>query len=200
MQLDREGRGFSFQKEGPLDMRMNRSQTLTAADIVNSWSEKEIGQCLKEYGEEPFWKRISKAIVEARRREKITTTTQLVDIVKGVSSTYEGKRLHPATLVFQALRICVNKELEHLEEALKQAIKFLSKEGRIGVISFHSLEDRIVKHIFKTAAEPIRDLRGMKVSEPELKLLTKKPILPKLREVRTNRRARSAKMRFAEKV
>jgi 16S rRNA (cytosine1402-N4)-methyltransferase len=200
MQLDREGRGFSFQKEGPLDMRMDLSQSLTAADIVNGWSEKDLGVCLKEYGEEPFWKRISKAIVEARRKEKITTTTQLSEIIKSVSSSYEGKRIHPATLVFQALRICVNKELEHLEGALKQAIKHLSKNGRIGVISFHSLEDRIVKHIFKAASEPMRDLRGMKISEPELRLLTKKPILPKLREVRTNRRARSAKLRFAEKI
>lgn len=198
MQLDREERGFSFRKEGPLDMRMDLSSQLTAEDIVNSWSEKELGTCIREYGEEPFWRKIAKAIVEARRHGKIKTTSQLAEIVLNtISST---KKTHPATLVFQALRICVNRELEHLEDALKQAISLLSKGGKIGVISFHSLEDRIVKQIFKAASEPIRDLRGKKIGEPQLRLLTKKPIIPQFREIRANRRARSAKMRFVERV
>lgn len=200
MQLDQDERGFSFKKDGPLDMRMDLSNPLKAEDIVNTWSEKEIGNCLKEYGEEPLWKRLSKVIVEARRKGRITTTKQLADIVQQAIPHRGKKRIHPATLVFQALRICVNKELEHLEDALKQAMKMLAKNGKLGVISFHSLEDRIVKHIFKAASQPLKDIRGKKIAEPTIKVLTKRPVVPSLREVRFNRRSRSAKMRFVEKV
>lgn len=199
MQFDREERGFSLKKDGPLDMRMDTTQSLTAADIVNHWSEKDIGECLKEYGEEPFWRRISKAIIHARKAGKITTTKELADIVcQAVPRT--KKKIHPATLVFQALRICVNRELENLEDALKQALQMLAKGGLLGAISFHSLEDRIVKHIFKAASEPLKDMHGRKIAEASIRKVTKKPIVPSLKEIRTNRRARSAKMRFVEKV
>lgn len=184
-------------KGGPLDMRMDPTSHFTAKDIVNHWSEQSIGELLREYGEEPQWRRAAKAIVEARKKQPIETTEQLVEIITKAMGT--RGRLHPATLIFQGLRICVNRELEVLSEGLAKAIKLLAPGGRIGVISFHSLEDRIVKNVFKEASLVTKDQKRAGL-QPILKLLTKKPLLPSLEEIRNNIRSRSAKMRFAEKT
>lgn len=196
MQFDTDSKGFSFCKEGPLDMRMNPDQKLTAKEVVNRWSEEELGRVFRELGEEPKWRQAAKAIVEARRKKPIETTTGLADIICKMA---KGRgRLHPATLIFQALRICVNRELEVLSEGLTKALSFLAQHGRVGAISFHSLEDRIVKNIFRTAATPQKE--GKVKLEAMIKLLTKKPVVPTLKEIRLNPRARSAKLRFAEKM
>lgn len=200
MQLDQSEKGFSFLKEGPLDMRMDpTSDDTTAQDIVNSWSEKDLGELFEKYGEEPRWRRAAKAIVEARRKKPIRTTKDLADALsEALRSPLKGK-WHPATLVFQALRICVNRELDAIAEGVFKALKFLSKDGIIGAISFHSLEDRIVKNIFKEAsARPKK--RDQHSLEPILRLLTKKPLIPSLKEMRLNPRSRSAKLRFAQKL
>ncbi len=149
MQLDQPEKGFSFSKEGPLDMRMDPKASLTAREIVNEWSEEDLGNIFREYGEERHWRRIAKAIVTARKKTAFETTKQLADVVAANSGGKPHKRLHPATLIFQALRICVNGELEAIKEALPKAIDFLRTGGRIAMISFHSLEDQIVKHLFK---------------------------------------------------
>ncbi len=201
MQLDEEKRGFSFLREGPLDMRMDPSTGIKAKEIVNKWSEKDLANLFREYGEERRWRQAARAIVEARRKEPIETTTQLAEILSE-SIGRSKKKLHPATLVFQALRICVNRELDSIEEGVKSAIQILAPEGRIGVLSFHRLEDRIVKNLFRTASRPIKKMIEMKETHiyPILKLLTKKPLIPTFQESRTNRRARSAKLRVAERI
>lgn len=188
MQLDQGEKGFSFSKEGPLDMRMNPEGRLTAYEIVNKWPEKKLGELFKEYGEEPKWRIAAKVIVEARKKRAIKTTTELADLIADQVGKSK-KKLHPATLIFQALRIAVNEELESLKAGLMKAIMRLAPGGRIGVISFHRLEDRIVKEAFREAAQ-------LNV----VKLLTKKPLVPSEGETRKNPRARSAKMRFAEKL
>lgn len=177
-------RGFSFQKEGPLDMRFDQGQELTAEDVVNSWSKEDLEKLFRVYGEELRAREIAKAILEVRKKERITTTTQLADIVAEVVKR-RGKS-HPATRVFQAIRLAVNNELGEIERGLPAAVDLLKSGGRIAVISFHSLEDRLVKQFFK--------------SNGDLKIITKKPIKPALTEVRRNPRARSAKLRIAEKV
>jgi 16S rRNA (cytosine1402-N4)-methyltransferase len=202
--LEKSGRGFSFLKEEPLIMRYdwNRSksillrsnrlssQELWAGKIVNEWSEKEIERILKEYGEERFAKRISREIVRARKVKPIKTTFQLVEVIKkSVPSFYQHKRIHFATRTFQALRITVNNELENLKKGLKEALEILEPGGRIVVISFHSLEDRIVKNFFRENSK-----------KGNLKILTKKPIRPKIEEVKINPRSRSARLRAAEKI
>jgi len=194
MQLDAEDRGFSFLREGPLDMRMDQSQTLTAEEIVNKWSEKELAMIFREYGEEPRWKKAANAITIARKKERIRTTTQLANILSYNLKTKLRNKLHPATLVFQGLRIAVNKELLSVEEGIKKAIDWLAPNGKIAVISFHRLEDRIVKNMFRSFSHPV----GTK--EFFLKLLTKKPICPSPKEVQKNRRARSGKLRVAQKI
>jgi 16S rRNA (cytosine1402-N4)-methyltransferase len=196
MQFDTDSKGFSFCKEGPLDMRMNPHEPLTAKEVVNKWSEEELSRIFRELGEEPRWRQAARAIVEARKKKPIETTIQLTEIICNMAKG-RGK-LHPATLIFQALRICVNRELEVLSEGLSKALALLAVHGRVGAISFHSLEDRIVKNIFRTAATPKRD--GKVRIEAMMKLLTKKPLVPSLKEIRLNPRARSAKLRFAEKV
>ena len=178
---------------------MNPKGKTSAKEIVNQWSEKDIGDCLRDFGEERRWKQAAKAIVDARKKKTIETTRQLAEIVMA-AIPQRGKKIHPATQVFQALRVCVNRELESLEEGIKQALGFLKKGGIMGAISFHSLEDRIVKNIFREAAQPPRDMRGKRTGQAEFASLTKKPITPRLRESRTNRRARSAKMRFLQKL
>ena len=188
MQFDLAEKGFSFSKEGPLDMRMDQRMPLTAEEIINRWPEKKLAEIFRDYGEEPRWRRAAHAIVEARRKQKIKTTTALASVI--VQTLGRSKKtLHPATLIFQALRIAVNEELEALKEGLLKAIERLSSGGRIGVISFHRLEDRIVKEFFKSAER-----------EKRCRLLTKKPLVPTSQEIRRNPRARSAKMRFAEKI
>ena len=188
MQLDQEEKGFSFMKEGPLDMRMGPSCITSAQEIVNKWTEKKLGDIFREYGEEPKWRKAAKAIIDARKKKPIRTTLELADLLS-VSIGRSKKKLHPATLVFQALRIAVNDELGAVKQGLAKAIKKLSVGGKIGVISFHRLEDRIVKETFREAAQ-----------QKTVELMTKKPLVPTLAESRKNRRARSAKMRFVKKV
>jgi 16S rRNA (cytosine1402-N4)-methyltransferase len=200
MQFDQSKRGFSFSKEGPLDMRMDASETLTARKVVNSWPEKQLGELFRDVGEEPKWRQAAKAIVKARDKKPIETTTQLAEIVtEAVGGS--RKKLHPATLVFQALRVCVNRELESVQQGIQKAIRFLITGGRIGVISFHSLEDRIVKNIFKDASKPLKKFATESKEHymPLLEILTKKPLTCSFKEQRRNPRARSAKTRFAQK-
>jgi len=201
MQLDEEKRGFSFLREGPLDMRMDPSTGITAKEIVNKWSERDLAKLFREYGEERRWRQAARAIVEARRKKTIETTTELAEILSQ-SIGRSKKKLHPATLVFQALRICVNRELDSIEEGVKSAIQMLAPGGRVGVLAFHRLEDRIVKNLFRTASKPLKKMIEMKETHiyPMLKLLTKKPLIPTFQESRTNRRARSAKLRVAERI
>ncbi len=192
MQLDRPEKGFSFSKEGPLDMRMDPTSHPDAETVVNSFSEKELGDILREYGEERKWRQAAKAIVEARRKKRLRTTTDLVEALKHTLtwSGRGGKKINPMTLVFQALRIYVNNELKGLEEALPKCLSLLAPGGRFGILTFHSLEDRIVKHTFRRFA----------MEEKTAKILTKKPLIADLSEVRRNPRSRSAKLRFIEKI
>lgn len=199
MQLDKGYKGFSFSKEGPLDMRMDPTSDLTAKEIVNSWPENELANLFRDLGEEPRWKRAAKAIVDARRKKQIQTTTQLAEVIATALQTPLKGKWHPATLIFQALRMCVNRELDTIAEGISKAIQMLSKGGRIGVMSFHSLEDRIVKTIFKEcSAMPKKGEKNKPL--PILRLLSKKPIAPIFEEIKRNPRARSAKLRFAEKT
>lgn len=183
-------RGFSFQREEPLDMRMDTSQDLTAYYVVNYYSENQLFNILKNYGEEKFALKIAKSIVEHRKRKKIETTKELADIVFKVypPSLRHGK-IHPATKTFQAIRIEVNNELKDIEEGVEKAIKFLATDGIIMVISFHSLEDRIVKNLFKKYKE-------LKF----LEILTKKPITPSLEEIKENPASRSGKLRVGRRL
>ena len=188
--LEKSGRGFSFMKNEPLDMRYNFKNQLTAAKIVNWWSSQEIGKILNEYGEERFAKRIANQIAKERRVRSIETTFELVRIIKKATpSFYHHKRIHFATKTFQALRITVNDELDNLKKGLVGALAILKPGGRLIVISFHSLEDRIVKIFFRD-----------KTKEELLHILTKKPVSPSLRELKVNHRARSAKLRAAIKI
>lgn len=196
MQFDKGYKGFSFSKEGPLDMRMDPEDDLTASEIVNRYSEQKLGEIFREYGEEPHWKKAARAIVEARYKKPIETTQQLAALLMDAIGFKRGGRLHPATLVFQALRIVVNKELDAIQNGLTKALRFLAKGGKIGAISFHSLEDRLVKNIFRAACHRDKKDGGA----PFMKLLTKKPLVPSYAEMRANPRSRSAKMRFVEKT
>jgi 16S rRNA (cytosine1402-N4)-methyltransferase len=189
MQLDGKERGFSFRFEGPLDMRMDPDSNLTAEQIVNEYNGKELEKIFREYGEESQARRAAEAIVFARKKRRIETTNELIEIVKPV---LKWGKLHPATLIFQALRIVVNDELGELERGLEGAIKRVSPGGRLAVISFHSLEDRIVKHRLK-------DDVGTKRERGILEILTKRPIVPTEEECKRNPRSRSAKLRVAEK-
>jgi 16S rRNA (cytosine1402-N4)-methyltransferase len=182
-QLDDAERGFSFQVEGPLDMRMDRSAGTTAADIVNRTRERELADLLYEYGEEPAARRIARAIAFARAHQPIATTRELADLVRRAAPRSRRPGLHPATRTFQALRICVNRELDGLGEALRRAASCLKPGGRLAVIAFHSLEDRAAKEAFRALST-----RGFR-------LLTKKPVRPTETEVRANPRARSARLR-----
>ncbi len=195
MQLEQVEKGFSFSKEGPLDMRMDPASGLTAEQIVNQWPEQKLGEIFLEFGEEKRWRRAAKAIVDYRRKQAIKTTKQLSDLICDTLGRGSKKKLHPATLIFQALRICVNEELSAIEEGISKAIEFLGPGGRIGAISFHRLEDRIVKNLFRSAAG-----RGVEKGQKMVEVLTKKPIVAGRKEISSNRRSRSAKMRFAEKV
>jgi 16S rRNA (cytosine1402-N4)-methyltransferase len=188
-QLDKPERGFSFNNEGPLDMRMDRNLQITAFDLINNLPKDEISKILYKYADERYSRKIASSIVKHRQKQPISTTKQLEDIVKR-SIPYRGnQRINPATRTFLALRIAVNNELESLDISLTQAIDLLKEEGRICVISFHSQEDRIVKHKFKEYAR-----------KKELKILTKKPLRPKGEEIEKNPRSRSAKLRAAMKV
>ena len=182
-QFDIPDRGFSFRHEAALDMRMDQRQDLTAAEIINTWDETELADIFYHYGEERLSRRIARNIVEQRPFE---TTTELAEaIARCVPRAYRYGRIHPATRTFQGLRIAVNQELKVLETLLETAPRWLKPGGRIGIISFHSLEDRMVKHSLRNS--------------PLLKVITKKPILPQDDELEANPRSRSAKLRFAER-
>jgi len=195
-QLQDRHRGFSFKLDAPLDMRFahkhenNEKEQKNTKYIINSYQQEELEKILREYGEERFAGRIARGIVEQRKLRPIKTTGQLVEIVKNVvPKKYLYSRIHPATRTFQALRIATNGELENLKEALPQAVNSLKSGGRIVVVSYHSLEDRIVKHFFKKEAK-----------EGKIKILTKKIVRPSEEEIEDNPRSRSAKMRVSEKI
>src|SRR5438132_3441682 len=191
-QLDEPARGFSFQGDGPLDMRMDQSMSGTAADLVNRWPEARLADAIFHFGEERFSRRIARAIVRAREGHPLATTKELVSVIEGaVPANYRHGRLHCATRTFQAVRIAVNKELDCLEPALRDAVDVLSPGGRLCVISFHSLEDRIVKHTFRMLSS---------TDDPALIILTKKPQVPSREESDRNPRSRSAKLRAVQRV
>ncbi|HAF17502.1 MAG TPA: 16S rRNA (cytosine(1402)-N(4))-methyltransferase [Peptococcaceae bacterium] len=185
-------RGFSYNYDAPLDMRMDDSSATTAADLVNTLSEQELGDIIYRFGEERWARRIASFIVEQRKKAPIKTTGQLTEIIKtAIPAAARRKGPHPARRTFMALRIAVNDELSGIEKGLRAGISFLKAGGRIVVISFHSLEDRIVKRIFREYAAS---------SQNSLRILTKKPLVPSEQEVLVNPRSRSAKLRAAEKV
>ena len=191
LHLDGEGRGFSFRRDEPLDMRMDQSTGQTAADLIRNTSEQTLADIIFKYGEERQSRRIARAIVEARRTSPVTSTGALASIVRRSSRRRGYTRIDPATRTFQAIRIWVNQELDGLEGVLEAMCRRLRTGARLVVISFHSLEDRIVKHTFRALE------RGGKVA---IRVLTKRPVIPQDEEVERNPRARSAKLRVAERV
>lgn len=204
-QLDTPERGFSYNHDAPLDMRMDTTADLTAFHVVNEWTFQDLVRIFYRYGEEKFSKQIARKIEEARNKEPIQTTGQLVELIKdGIPAPARRKGGHPAKRVFQAIRIAVNDELGAAEQSLQDAIEVLAVNGRISVITFHSLEDRITKTIFKEAASLPELPPNLPVIpeglEPILKLVTRKPILPSEEELENNNRSRSAKLRIAEKI
>jgi 16S rRNA (cytosine1402-N4)-methyltransferase len=200
MQLEDAERGFSFQIEAPLDMRMSPQQALTASEIVNGYSERDLAELIYRYGEEPAGRRIARAIVRAR---PLRTTTELASVISHAVSG-PRRRIHPATRTFQALRIAVNDELGALQAALAQARDLLGRGGRLAVISFHSLEDRIVKLFFQTEARHCICPPGQPVCacghRATLRIITRRPLTPKPEEIAANPRSRSARLRAAEKL
>ena len=204
-QLDKGERGFSYNKEAPLDMRMNRESTLTAYDVVNGYSEERLYTIFKEYGEERFSKRIANFIVNKRKDTPINTTFELVDIIKkAIPIKYRREGHHPAKKTFQAIRIEVNKELEILEKAITDSVDLLNEGGRISIITFHSLEDRIVKNCYKALENPCTCPKEFPIcicgNKQKLKQITKKPIGPSEEELEVNPRSRSAKLRVGERI
>ncbi|MCC5889087.1 MAG: 16S rRNA (cytosine(1402)-N(4))-methyltransferase RsmH [Alkalibacterium sp.] len=203
-QLDVTERGFSYHNDARLDMRMDQSQDLTAHDIVNTWEYSDLVRIFFRYGEEKFSKQIARVIEAARKNKSIDTTQELVDLIKeAIPAPARRKGGHPAKRVFQALRIAVNDELGSLEDSLEAAVDLLELKGRISIITFHSLEDRIVKQLFKSYSSLPELPRGLPIipdhQQPVLKLVNRKPITPSEEELEANNRARSAKLRIAEK-
>lgn len=201
-QLTTGERGFSFSKEAPLDMRFNPDSPVSAYDITNSYSEQELVKIFSEFGEERYSKRIARKIIEKRHKQPIKTTTELADIVKS-AVPYSSLKIHPATRVFQALRMAVNNELDNAAKTIKECIPLLEKDARIVVISFHSLEDRLVKNLFKYYSSKCKCPPEQLICtcEPrQLEILTKKPITASENEVKRNPPSRSAKLRVAKKV
>lgn len=203
-QLDIGERGFSYNQDAKLDMRMDASQSLSAYDVVNSWSYEDLKKIFYQYGEERYAPRVAKKIVLEREKKPITTTLELAEIIKeAIPAFARRKGGHPARKVFQALRIAVNRELEVFEESLTDALSFLNEGGRIAVLTFHSLEDRICKRIFKSKTE-IETPRGLPVRaeemQTEFRLVNKKPLTPSAEEIGKNHRAKSAKLRIIEKI
>lgn len=223
-QLENEKYGLSFQKEAPLDMRLDKKSKLTAWIIVNKYEPKDLEKIIKEFGEERFARNIAKKIIGYRKVKNIETTTELTCLIKGaVPERYRKGKIHPATRTFQALRIAVNKELENLEKFIPLAIEALSSEGRLAIISFHSLEDRIVKNMFRknaggcicpkdfpicvcgrgdTRIHPVKSAKGGPAPREfnRVRIITKKPIIPGAEEISANPRSRSAKLRVCEKI
>lgn len=203
-QLDEAERGFSYMKDAPLDMRMNREDELSAYDVVNTYSEEQLFKIIKEYGEDNFAKRIAKFIVERRGNEGIKTTGELVDIVRAAIPARFQKDGHPAKRTFQAIRIEVNKELEILNKAVEDSVNHLNTAGRIAIITFHSLEDRKIKVKFKELENPCTCPSDFPIcvceKKPTIKIVSRKPIEPSEEERENNSRSRSAKLRVAEKI
>ena len=205
-QLDVRERGFSYHDDAPLDMRMDRSQSLGARDIVNSWSEDELNRILRDYGEEKWARQIARVVCDRRKVAPIDTTSQLVDIVDAAipKKFRSGDGSHPARRTFQALRIAVNDELEPLGPALRALCGLLKPGGRLCVITFHSLEDRIVKNTFRNMADPCTCPKSFPVcvcgKKPTVKLITRKPITASPEELARNPRSRSASLRVIEKL
>lgn len=203
-QLDEAERGFSYMNDGKLDMRMNQSDTFTAYDVVNTYDERKLTEMISEYGEENWANRIAKFIVEERKTKPIETTFELVDVIKkAIPASARKDGPHPAKRTFQAIRIEVNNELHIIEKTINDAVERMNKGGRIAIIAFHSLEDRIVKNAYKKLAQgctcppefPVCVCGG----KAKVKIITKKPVLPSDEEIENNPRARSAKLRVAEK-
>lgn len=204
MQLESSERGFSFQRDGPLDMRMDRSFGPTAADLVNSLSDRELADILLRYGEERSCFKIARAICEARKRSPIKTTLELAKIVERTVGWRRGRNTHPATQTFQALRIAVNCELDRLQDFVSDAVQVLMPAGRLAVITFHSLEDRLIKGAFRYEAGICRCSNWLPScvcgAKAKVTILTQKPIVPSQEELRLNPRARSAKLRVCQKI
>ena len=204
-QLDHAERGFSYMKDAPLDMRMDRQQALSAWDVVNTWSREDIRHILFEYGEERYAPLIAAAIERERGKKPIETTLELVDIIRGAMPAKAlREKQHPAKRSFQAIRIAVNDELGAVREAMEKATDCLNPGGRLAVITFHSLEDRIVKAAFNQAAQGCTCPKDFPVcvcgKKPKVRLTPRKPILPSDEEIEENPRARSAKLRVCEKI
>ncbi|MEN6324908.1 MAG: 16S rRNA (cytosine(1402)-N(4))-methyltransferase RsmH [Syntrophomonas sp.] len=203
-QLDNAERGFSFHEDASLDMRMNQEQELTAKDIVNRYPDQELIKILFEYGEERYARRIVRAIANYRHEKDINTTLELVDIIKAAVPAAYRREKHPARRTFQALRIAVNSELDALEGVLPQALEVLKPGGRLCIITFHSLEDRMVKRFFQQKAKGCICPPGMPVcicgQKPQLQIVSRRPITPGEDECIANPRARSAKLRVASKL
>jgi 16S rRNA (cytosine1402-N4)-methyltransferase len=204
-QLDTPERGFSYHHDAPLDMRMDNDADISAYDVINHWPYEDLVRIFFRYGEEKFSKQIARKIEARREIKPIETTFELVELIKeGIPAPARRKGGHPAKRVFQAVRIAVNDELAVFEKSLQKAIDILNPEGRISVITFHSLEDRICKAAFKKASETPDLPHGLPIIpeefKPILKLITRKPILPSEEELEHNNRARSAKLRIAEKL
>ena len=202
---EKSGGGFSFQKDEALDMRLNRGRGISAEDMVNDFDEKELADLIYEYGEEKYSRRIASAICRDRKEKRISSSLQLAELIKhSVPSSYRYGRIHPATRTFQAIRIAVNSELDRLDEVLKDALNVLKIGGRLGVITFHSLEDRAVKHFFREMNKscicppefPICKCGGVRI----VRTLTRKPVIPSEKEVLENPPSRSAKLRVVEKL
>ena len=204
LQLDDPGRGFSFLRGGPLDMRMDRSNPTTAAHLVNDLPERDLAGILARYGEEPAARRIARAIARVRAAAPITDTGRLAEVVAAALPARRSRRIHPATRVFQALRIAVNDELEGLDRVLEEAALRLRSGGRFAVVSFHSLEDRLVKTTFRALSNRClcpRDLPVCACSRPDLmRVITPRPVRPSAEEVLANPRSRSARLRVSERL
>lgn len=204
-QLDEAERGFSYMNDAPLDMRMDREREFSAYNVVNEYEEEELYKIIKDYGEERFAKKIARLIVKAREEKPIETTFELVDIIKGaIPAKLRREGPHPAKRTFQAIRIEVNAELSILNDAIEDSVSKLNKGGRIAIITFHSLEDRIVKQKFRALENPCTCPKEFPIcicgKEPSVKVITRKPIIPSEREIEENPRSRSAKLRVAEKL
>lgn len=204
-QLDEASRGFSYMHDAPLDMRMNQQASFSAYDVVNNYEEAQIYEVIKSFGEEKWAKRIATFIVEARAKQPIETTYELVEIIKN-AIPYKARKdgPHPAKRTFQAIRIEVNKEIDIIKPTILDAVNHLAPGGRLCIITFHSLEDRIVKHTFKTLEDPCTCDKSFPVcvcgKKPLVKVITRKPILPSDEELEMNPRARSAKLRIIERI
>ncbi|HGA0528982.1 TPA: 16S rRNA (cytosine(1402)-N(4))-methyltransferase RsmH [Streptococcus agalactiae] len=203
-QLDERERGFSYKQDAPLDMRMNREQSLTAYDVVNTYSYHDLVRIFFKYGEDKFSKQIARKIEQVRAEKTISTTTELAEIIKSSKSAKELKKKgHPAKQIFQAIRIEVNDELGAADESIQQAMDLLAVDGRISVITFHSLEDRLTKQLFKEAST-VEVPKGLPFIpddlQPKMELVNRKPILPSQEELEANNRAHSAKLRVARRI